>query len=97
MADLGTPQTQVVKGHAELATSNVECYAALGPGSKYVKISAYNNTNQSVYITVGANNIDILPSGTGIIIDSMETESALGVTPLADPTSGSFYMTAYTS
>ena len=97
MADLGTPKAQVVKAHTDLATSNVECYAALGSGSKYVKVSAYNGTNQSVYITVGADNIDIIPSNSGIIIDSMETESALGVTPLADPTSGSFYMTAYTS
>jgi len=97
MPDLATPLTQVTKAHGALSTSNVECYAALNSGSKYVKISAYNDTNQDVDITVGAVAIQRLKAGMGVILDDIETERALGVTPAADPTSGTFYMTAYTS
>lgn len=97
MPDLATPLTQVTKAHGALSTSNVECYAALNSGSKYVKISAYNDTNQAVYLTIGGNNVEYLPIGHGVILDNIETSSALGVTPASDPTSGTFYMTAYTS
>ena len=97
MGSLATPLTQVTKAHSALATSNVECYAALGAGSKYVKISAYNDTNQAVYLTIGGQNVEYLPIGHGVILDDIETESAIGVTPAADPNSGTFYVTAYTS